>query len=391
MRTFHNHMDGIELSKIRLIGEKAARMAEEGRSIVKLQIGEPDFDTPKRVINSAIVSLQNRETHYTSNRGTVELRRAISDKLWRDNGIKADPVKNILVVSGCAEALMCACLGLLDRGDEMIVVEPCFINYVQLAKILGATPVIVHADETNGWLPDPDDIRRAVTAKTKMILLCSPNNPTGVVYPEQTLREIAAIAIENDLIVVSDEVYEKLVYSAKNISIASLPGMEERTVTINGLSKAYAMTGWRVGYITACEELILPMLKMHQYCTTCMPAFVQAGAVEALNNCEAEVDTMRQMYEARRDLVFGLLQEFEDLSVVAPGGTFYIYPNISRTGLDSETFVMRLLEEQGVATVFGSAFDHTCGKDNIRISFANSEENLREGIARLKNFLESLY
>ena len=224
-----------------------------------------------------------------------------------------------------------------------------------------------------------------------MILLCSPTNPTGAVYPKQTLMEIASIAVENDLIVVSDEVYEKLVYGAKNISIASLPEMEERTVTINGLSKAYAMTGWRVGYIAACEKLILPMLKMHQYCTTCMPAFVQAGAVEALSSCEAEVDAMQRVYEARRDLVFGLLKECEDLSVVAPGGTFYIYPNISRTGLDSETFVMRLLEEHGVATVFGSAFDHTCGKDNIRISFASSEENLREGIARLKKFMESLH
>lgn len=391
MNTFHNHMDRIELSKIRLIGEKATQMAEEGHSIVKLQVGEPDFDTPKRVIDAAIASLQNRETHYTSNRGTIELRRAISDKLWRDNGIKADPVKNIIVVSGCAEALMCACLGLLDRGDEMLIVEPCFINYVQLTRILGATPVIVHANEENNWLPDPDDIRRAVTKKTKVILLCSPTNPTGAVYPEETLREIASIAMENDLIVISDEVYEKLVYGAKNISIASLPGMEKRSVTINGLSKAYAMTGWRVGYIAACEELILPMLKMHQYCTTCMPAFVQVGAAEALSNCEAEVDAMQQVYEARRNIVSNLLQECEDISVVAPGGTFYIYPNISRTGLDSETFVMRLLEEQGVATVFGSAFDHTCGKDNIRISFANSEESLREGIARLKKFLQSLH
>ena len=385
-------MDGIELSRIRQIGEKATEMAAAGRSIIKLQVGEPDFDTPQRAISAAIASLQKMETHYTPNRGTMELRRAISDKLWRDNRIKVNPVDNILVVTGCAEALMCACLGLLDPGDELIVVEPSFINYIQLAKISGAKPVIVRAREENDWMPDLGDIKKAISPRTKMLLLCSPCNPTGAVYSEEVIKGIAELAIANDFLVVSDEVYEKLIYGdIRHVSIASLPGMEDRAITINGLSKAYAMTGWRVGYVAACKELILPMLKMHQYCTTCAPAFIQAASVEALTHCDAEIRNMQQVYAQRRDLIAGLLQECDDLSIVVPKGTFYIYPNISKTGLDSETFVMRLLEEQGVATVFGGAFDHTLGKNNIRISFANSDDNLREGAARIKTFIQSLH
>lgn len=391
MFPFHNHMDDIEMSKIRMVGDKATKMASEGRSIVKLHLGEPDFDTPQRVVDAAIASLQNKETHYAPNRGTMALRQAIAEKLWRDNQIKADPAENIMVMTGCAEALLCACIGLLDPGDEMIIVEPTFINYVQLTKLAGATPVIVRAREENGWLPDLEDIRKAVTPRTKMLLLNSPTNPTGVVYPEALIKGLAELAIKHDLLVISDEVYEKLIYGdEKHVSIASIPGMEDRTVTINGLSKAYAMTGWRIGYVVAHKELMIPMLKVHQYATTCSPTFVQTASVEALKNCEQEVREMQQIYARRRDVISVLLQECEGLSLVVPAGTFYVYPNISKTGLDSETFIMRLLEEQGVATVFGTAFDHQLGHNNIRISFANSEENLREGVARIQKFLKSL-
>lgn len=240
-------------------------------------------------------------------------------------------------------------------------------------------------------MPDLEDIRKAISPRTKMLLLCSPCNPTGAVYSKEIIKGITDLALIHDFIVVSDEVYEKLVFGeTKHISIASLPGMEDHSVTISGLSKAYAMTGWRVGYIAACKELILPMLKMHQYCTTCAPGFIQAASVEALTNCDSEVSNMQRIYEKRCDLIKNLLQDCERLSFVAPTGTFYIYPNVSKTGLDSETFVMRLLEEQGIATVYGNAFDHEWGKNNIRISFANSEENLCAGIAGIKRFLESL-
>ncbi|MBP3736764.1 MAG: pyridoxal phosphate-dependent aminotransferase [Lachnospiraceae bacterium] len=387
---FSNHMDEIQLSKIRQIGELAGEMAAKGKSVIKLQVGEPDFATPQQIIDAAIRSLQNKETHYTPNRGTMALRKALSDKLKKDNGIIADPAKNIIVVEGCAEALMVSTLGLMDPGEEMIIIEPTFINYIQLTKMAGCTPVIVRAREENNWLPDMDDIRAAVTDKTKILLLNSPTNPTGAVYPKELLEEIAKLAIEKNFIVVSDEVYEKLIYGdAKHISIASLPGMAERTVTINGFSKAYAMTGWRLGYVVADENLIMPMLKVHQYATTCLPEFVQAGAVEALVNSDKEVEAMRQEYQHRRDIFAELLRGIDGVTLRVPDGTFYMYPNISKFGMKSYDLVFKLLEETGVATVYGTAFDQT-GDNNIRISFANSEENLREGAKRIKAFLENL-
>lgn len=390
MQNYSNHMDKIEMSKIRMIGDKASQMAAEGRSIVKLQVGEPDFNTPKHIVDAAIRALENMDTHYTPNRGTMNLRRAIADKLLRDNGIKADPAKNIMVMTGCAEALLCAILGLLDPGDEMIIIEPTFINYMQLTKLAGAVPVIVRAREEYGWLPDPEDIKKAITPRTKMLLLNTPSNPTGAVYPKELIGEIAALAVEHDFFVVSDEVYEKLIYSGEHVSIASLPGMEDRAITINGLSKAYAMTGWRVGYLCASEHIIIPMLKIHQYATTCSPGFIQAACIDALYNSDDDVNAMQRVYQARRNLLCAELSSSDRLSFIAPDGTFYLYVNISETGLDSETFVMRLLEEKGVATVFGTAFDHTLGSQNIRLSFANSEENLREGARRIVEFVESL-
>lgn len=390
MYTFHNHMDKIEMSKIRMIGDKAAQMASEGKSIVRLQVGEPDFETPQHIIDTAIRALQNKDTHYTPNRGTMALRKAIADKLLRDNGIKADAATQIMVMTGCAEALLCACLGLLDPGDEMIIIEPTFINYVQLTRIAGAIPVIVQAREENGWLPDVDDLKKAITPRTRMLLINSPSNPTGAVYPRELMEAIAALAIKHNLIVVSDEVYEKLIYTGSHTSIAAIPGMEKRTVTINGLSKAYAMTGWRVGYLAASDELMIPMLKIHQYATTCSPGFIQAACVDALYNSDEDVKRMQRAYRDRRSLICELLAQSSRISFAAPDGTFYLYINITKTGLDSETFVMRLLEEKGVATVFGTAFDHTLGSRNVRLSFANSEENLREGARRILEFTEAL-
>ena len=386
--SFSNHLDEIQLSKIRQIGEKANEMAKAGRSVIMLQVGEPDFSTPQNIIDAAVRSLQKKETHYAHNRGTIECRQAICEKLAKDNRIIADPNKNILVLDGCAEALMCSVMGLLDPGEEMIVIEPSFINYVQLTKMAGCTPVIVRAREELGWLPDIEDIRKAITPKTKLLLLNSPCNPTGAVYPKELLEQIAQLSVKHGFIVISDEVYAKLVYGqAKHISIASLPGMEDRAVTINGFSKAYAMTGWRLGYVVAHEDLILPMLKIHQYATTCLPVFVQAGAVEALKNGDEAVESMRLEYERRRDILADLLREIDGIALDnIPDGTFYMYPNISKLGIDSNTFVMELLEETGVATTFGTAFDQR-GEDNIRISFANSEENLREGAFRIKQFV----
>ncbi len=384
---FSNHMDAIELSKIRAIGEKAAALAAQGRTVTKLQVGEPDFGTPQHIIDAAIASLRAGDTHYAPNRGTLAMRQAVSEKLWVDNKIKADPASELLILNGCAEALFCAVTGLLDPGDEMIIIEPTFINYIQLARFSGAVPVILRAREEDGWLPDLDALKKAITPKTRMILLNTPTNPTGAVYPRELLEGIAALAVKNGIFVVSDEVYEKLVYGdAEHISIGALPGMEELAVTINGLSKAYAMTGWRLGYIAACKELILPMLKVHQYTSTCLPVFVQAGGVDALKNSAADVEAMRREYERRRDLIAGLLEEIPGIRLVRPRGTFYLYPNISASGLDSLTFINRLLDEEGVATVADVAFDRA-GRDNIRLSFASDEASLRLGAQKIAKLM----
>lgn len=386
---FKNHMDSIELSKIRVIGEKAAELAKQGREVTKLQVGEPDFATPDHIVEAAVASLRAGDTHYTPNRGTPELREAIANKLWKDNKIKADPATDILVLNGCVEALFCSVTGLLDPGDELIIIEPSFVNYIQLARFSGTVPVMVKAKEENNWLPYIEDIKNAITPKTKMILLNSPTNPTGAVYPRELLEEIAKLAIEHDFFVVSDEVYEKIVYGgAEHVSIASIVGMENRTVTINGLSKGYAMTGWRLGYVAACKELIIPMLKVHQYSATCLPGFIQAASVDALTNSDADIEAMRAEYETRLELIAGLLEDIEGITLTKPRGTFYLYPNISASGLDSMTFISRLLDEEGVATVPDTAFDMD-GKNNIRISFASDEASLRRGAEKIAKLMES--
>ena len=262
----HSPMDAVELSRIRAIGEKVQQLQKEGRDIVRLQIGEPDFTTPGHIIAAAKAAMDHGQTHYAPNRGLASLREEISRKLLRDNGITADPATEILVTSGCAEGLYLVFMGLVEPGDEVIILEPAYISYLQLARAAHARAVPVHAKEENGWLPDLDELRAAVTPKTKLLVLNTPGNPTGVVYPREVLQQIAALAQEQDFLVLSDEVYEKLIYDgAQHVSIASLDGMKERTITINGFSKAFAMTGWRMGYLAADARLILPMLKVHQY------------------------------------------------------------------------------------------------------------------------------
>lgn len=382
MSNFTNHMDQIKLSGIRVIGERAAALAAEGKKIVKLQVGEPDFSTPRHVIDAAIASLNNLDTHYTPNRGILPLRTAISEKLKKDNNVSFDPKDEILVVNGCAEALYCAVNGIVDPEEEVIIIEPAFLSYGQIVKLAKATPVVVNAKEENGWLPDIKDIEAKVTAKTKMIILNTPTNPTGAVYSKALLQQIADLAIKHDFYVVSDEVYEKLIYDVRHVSIASLPGMRERTITINGFSKAYAMTGWRLGYMAAPRELTLPMLKVHQYTSTCLPAFVQYGAVDAIKNSDEDVESMRKEYLRRRDLLLEYFAGCENVSMVTPQATFYMYINIAKSGMDSKTFCNRLLEEEGVAAVPDTAFDST-GKDVIRISFASDEATLRAGAEKI--------
>lgn len=384
----HSPMDAVELSRIRAIGEKVQQLQKEGRDIVRLQIGEPDFTTPDHIIAAAKAAMDHGQTHYAPNRGLLSLREEISRKLLRDNGITADPATEILVTSGCAEGLYLVFMGLVEPGDEVIIIEPAYISYLQLARAAHAKAVPVHAKEENGWMPDLDELRAAVTEKTKLLVLNTPGNPTGAVYPREVLQQIAALAQEKDFLVLSDEVYEKLIYDgAQHVSIASLDGMKERTITVNGFSKAFAMTGWRMGYLAADAKLILPMLKVHQYAVASSNIIAQNAAITALQAGEACVEEMRQEYARRRRFLLDSFAEIPEISCAEPAGTFYMYPNISGSGMSGTEFADRFLMEAGVATVPGTAFDSFCNS-HIRISYASSMESLQMAISRLKDFLK---
>lgn len=384
----HSPMDAVELSRIRAIGEKVQQLQKEGRDIVRLQIGEPDFTTPDHIIAAAKAAMDHGQTHYAPNRGLLSLREEISRKLLRDNGITADPATEILVTSGCAEGLYLVFMGLVEPGDEVIIIEPAYISYLQLARAAHAKAVPVHAKEENGWMPDLDELRAAVTEKTKLLVLNTPGNPTGAVYPREVLQQIAALAQEKDFLVLSDEVYEKLIYDgAQHVSIASLDGMKERTITVNGFSKAFAMTGWRMGYLAADAKLILPMLKVHQYAVASSNIIAQNAAITALQAGEACVEEMRQEYARRRRFLLDSFAEIPKISCAEPAGTFYMYPNISGSGLSGTEFADRFLMEAGVATVPGTAFDSFCNS-HIRISYASSMESLQMAVSRLKDFLK---
>jgi aminotransferase len=384
----HSPMDAVELSRIRAIGEKVQQLQKEGRDIVRLQIGEPDFTTPDHIIAAAKAAMDHGQTHYAPNRGLLSLREEISRKLLRDNGITADPATEILVTSGCAEGLYLVFMGLVEPGDEVIIIEPAYISYLQLARAAHAKAVPVHAREENGWMPDLDELRAAVTEKTKLLVLNTPGNPTGAVYPREVLQQIAALAQEKDFLVLSDEVYEKLIYDgAQHVSIASLDGMKERTITVNGFSKAFAMTGWRMGYLAADAKLILPMLKVHQYAVASSNIIAQNAAITALQAGEACVEEMRQEYARRRRFLLDSFAEIPEISCAEPAGTFYMYPNISGSGMSGTEFADRFLIEAGVATVPGTAFDSFCNS-HIRISYASSMESLQMAVSRLKDFLK---
>ncbi len=378
MRKFGSHLDNVRFSSIRAIGDRIREMEAEGRKVVRLQIGEPDFSSPQHIIDAAIKSLENKDTHYAPNRGILPLRQAIAEKLKKDNGLTYDPDTEIMVMNGCAEALYCGIVGTVAPGEEVIIIEPAFLSYEQIIRLAGAVPVTVTAKEENNWYPAKEDLEAAITDKTRMIVINSPCNPTGVLYPRETMQDIADLAIKYDLLVASDEVYEKLRYEGEHVAIASLDGMFERTITINGLSKAYAMTGWRMGYTAAPKNLTQLILKVHQYAATCLPVFSQKGAIDALKNSDEDVEAMRKEYNRRRDILCEYFDACPNITYTRTQATFYMYINIAKSGMKSKEFCARLLEEKGVAIVPDSSFvteEGTC----CRLSFASSEEALRAG------------
>ena len=382
-------MDHLVPSGIRKVNEKALEMERAGETVYHFEIGRPDFDTPEYIKRACIESLENGEVFYTSNFGMMELRQTIADYLNRRShtGYQAE---NILVTTGLSEAVFDLLCTILDEGDELLIPDPVWMNYLNVPKLLGAVPVSYELREENGFQLDLKEIREKITDKTKALLIVTPNNPTGGVLSEETLKGLAQIAIEKDILVIADEVYERLIYDGEtHISIASLPGMQERTFTMNGFSKTYSMTGWRIGYVAAPKEYIIATNKLHQHNTTCAPSFGQRAAIAALRNEHGEVEKMVEEYKRRRDYAVEAINSIPGLSCLSPKGAFYIFINCKKLGKTSAELAQYLLENAKIAMVPGDVFGPG-GEGYLRMSFANSYENIVEGCRRLKEAVEEL-
>ncbi len=376
-------MNRMAPSGIRKVNEKALAMERAGEKVLHFEIGRPDFDTPEYIKRAAEQALADGKVHYTSNFGLMELRQAIADKLKRENNVDYT-ASEVLVTVGLSEAVFAVLATILEEGDEILVPDPVWLNYINVPNLLGAKAVTYGLTEETGFQMNLEEVKAKITPKTRAIVIITPNNPTGGVLSEDVLKELAEIAVSNDLMVISDEVYERLVYDgAKHISIASLPGMKERTFTMNGMSKAYAMDGWRLGYVAAPEEYILAMNKFHQHNTTCAPNFVQVAAIAALNEEGDEVKEMVKEYQRRRDYAVKAINEIPGLHCECPKGAFYIFINCKSLNMKSADLSAYLLEEAKIALVPGDVFGPG-GEGYLRMSFANSYENVVEGCAQLK-------
>ena len=382
-------MDKLPPSGIRKVNEKALAMERAGETVYHFEIGRPDFDTPAYIKKAAMDSLARGEVFYTSNFGTMDLRQAIADKLREQNGVDYK-TSEILVSVGLSEGIFDIFCTILDEGDEILVPDPAWLNYHNVPRMLGAVPVTYTLREENGYQLDLEELRAKVTDKTRAVVIITPNNPTGSVLSRDILQGLADLAIEKDLLVLADEVYERLIYDGeKHISIASLPGMKERTFTLNGMSKAYSMTGWRLGYVAAPEEYINAMNKIHQHNTTCAPSFVQAAAAVALRDEQEEVNDMVKEYKRRRDHAVQAINAIPGLSCVCPKGSFYIFINCKELGKSSAELAAYLLEEAKIALVPGDVFGPG-GEGYLRMSFANSYENVVEGCRRMAEAVAAL-
>ena len=359
-------------------------IVHETEGAISLGVGEPDFDTPWHIRDEGIYSLEKGRTFYTSNSGLVELRKEVANYIKRTQGINYDPMSEVFITVGGSEAIDLAFRAMIDPGDEVLIPQPSYVSYEPCAILADAKPVIIELKEENEFRLTAEK----VTDKTKILVLPFPNNPTGAIMEKEDLEKIAKVVIEKDLYVLSDEIYGELSYKSKHVSIASLPGMQERTILINGFSKAYAMTGWRLGYACGPEVIMKQMVKIHQYAIMCAPTTSQYAAVEALKNGDEDVKVMREEYNRRRRY---LLNEFKRLGLPCfePYGAFYVFPCIKKFGMKSDEFCTRLLQEEKLAVVPGNAFGD-CGEGYIRISYAYSLANLKTAMERLKRFVEKL-
>ena len=363
-------------------------IVSEMKDAISLGVGEPDFDTPWHIRDEGIYALEKGRTFYTSNAGLKELREEISKYIAERQKVVYDPLKEIMVTVGGSEAIDMALRCMLNPGDEVIIPEPCYVSYVPCTKMADGVPVIINLKNENRFRLTAEELLEAITDKTKVLILAFPNNPTGAIMEKEDLEKIAKVVIEKDLYVISDEIYSELTFTGKHVSIASLPGMRERTIMINGFSKAYAMTGWRLGYACGPELILKQMIKLHQFAIMCAPTTSQYAAVEALRNGEDDVNMMREAYNQRRRYLLHAFKEM-GLPCFEPGGAFYVFPCIKEFGMTSEEFAIKFLEQEKVAVVPGTAFGD-CGEGFLRISYAYSLEDLKVAISRLAHFVESL-
>lgn len=355
---------------------------------ISLGVGEPDFDTPWRIREEGIYSLERGRTFYTSNAGLKELKVEISRYLERKIDVAYDPDKEVIVTVGGSEGIDLAFRAMLDPGDEVLIPQPSYVSYLPCAVLADGVSVVIPLQQKNEFKLTREELEAAITPKTKILVLPFPNNPTGAVMSREDLEPVAEVVKEHDLFVLSDEIYSELTYKDDHVSIAALPGMRERTLVINGFSKGFAMTGWRLGYICAPEEIAKQMLKIHQYAIMCAPTNSQYAAIEGLRHCEGEVQEMRASYNQRRRYLMHEMKRMH-LDCFEPFGAFYVFPNIQEFGMSSEEFATRLLEEEKVAVVPGSAFGDS-GEGYIRISYAYSLDDLKEAVGRVGSFIDRM-
>ncbi|WP_062551986.1 pyridoxal phosphate-dependent aminotransferase [Peptoniphilus phoceensis] len=370
-------------SGIRKINEKTIEMERDGKRIYHFEVGRPDFDTPKVIKDATIKSIENGDVFYTSNYGIMPLREAVAEKLREENNLDYT-AKEVLITAGATESIFDSYSLILEEGDEILLPNPCWPNYVNAAHIMGAKPVRYSLAEENDFQIDFDELEELVTEKTKAIVIITPSNPIGSMFSQETLEKLADFAKKKDILVISDEIYEKIVYgNKKHISMASLDGMKERTITINGFSKTYSMTGFRLAYIAAPEEFIRVLNIIHQHNTSCATSFVQYAGITALKEGKEGTDEMVREYKKRRDYIVEKVNSIDGLSLNNPDGAFYAFINIKDVGVSSEEFCNYLLDEECVAVVPGTVFG-SAGEGFIRFSYASSYDDIVEGLKRME-------
>lgn len=379
----------VSFSGIRDVFDQVSRLEREGKDIVHMEIGRPDFDTPEPIKQAAKQALDEGFVHYTSSSGILELRQELARKLAEDKGIEVSP-DEIIVTAGASEAIFSCFLSFLDPGDEVIIPEPMYVYYRDWAEFAGANTLPLPMDGEKNYQPDPDELEKLISDRTKMLVLNYPHNPTGVTLDSDILGKIADLARGEDFLVLSDEIYEEITYGqASHTSPASLPGMEDRTLTVNGFSKAYSMTGWRLGYVAAPSHLVEPLLKTRQHTSNCPCSFGQKGALEGLRECDQHVASMVEEFGRRRDLVIDALRTISGVDLVEPTGAFYAFPQVSVSEMDSHQLADYLLEEANVALVPGAEFGES-GQEHLRIAYSTSYDRLEKGLKAMDQALAKL-